>query len=368
MIYNSRSIIALLIVMVCTCIFTGVNAQKKAEGFHIQRGVNISHWLSQTGGRRGVSKLEYFTEKDVAFIADKGFDHIRLPVDESELWDYKEEKDKDAFKLLHKALGWCDKYHLRVIVDLHIIRSHYFDARVKPLWTEDAAQERFLECWRQLSAELKKYPVSQVAYELLNEPVADSAGQWNNLLARCIQVVREREPDRVIVAGSNKWEGYSTFPELRVPTGDKNLLLSFHYYNPFYFTHYKAGWVRHRSYSGPVHYPGATITSKELNQQPATIRNLLAGSTQVYNAATIQEQMDIPIQVAQKLQLPLYCGEWGCLNTVSRKERLRWYKDMKKVLEKNNIAWAIWDYKGNFGIVDDSGKPDDKLIKILTSK
>jgi endoglucanase len=368
MLNNSRLIVAMLIVLLMATASSPVLAQqqKMPEGFNIQHGVNISHWLSQSGGRHGVSQADYFTEKDITFLADKGFDHIRIPIEEAEMWDYRDEKYKDAFALLHKALELCKQHHMRAIVDLHSLRSHHFDAKNNPIWEEEASQERFLQCWRELSAELKKYPTNLVAYELLNEPVADSAGQWNDLLARGIAVIREQEPKRVLVIGSNQWESYSTFPQLKVPAGDKNLILSFHYYNPFFFTHYKASWTRHKDYSGPVHYPGATITSKELNEQPATVRNLLAGSTQVYNADVMNDQIQTAIRVAQRLKLPLYCGEWGCLTTVSRKERLHWYRDLKKVLDKNNIAWSIWDYKGGFGIVNDNGEADDKLIKLLT--
>jgi endoglucanase len=340
--------------------------QKMPEGFNIQRGVNISHWLSQSGGRHGVAQAEYFTEKDVALLAEKGFDHIRIPVEEAELWDYREEKYKEAFTLLHKAIGWCKQYHLRAIVDMHILRSHHFNAKSRALWEESAAQERFLQCWRELSGELKKYPANLVAYELLNEPVADSASQWNELLAKGIALIRQLEPKRVIVIGSNRYQSYNTFPLLKVPAGDNRLILSFHYYNPFYFTHYRASWTAHADYSGPVHYPGATISRKEIAEQPATIRNLLAGSTEEYDADVIERQMMTAVSVARKLKLPLYCGEFGCLGTVSRKDRLRWYKDVKKALDKHQVAWAVWDFKGSFGIIEDDGEPDDKLIKLLS--
>lgn len=358
----SRSIFVIVFVMA----FTPLMAQSKPEGFNIIRGVNLSHWLSQTGGRRGVSKSEFFTEKDMAFIAESGFDHIRIPVDESEMWDYKNEKDKEAFNLLHKTIQWCKQYRLKAIIDLHALKSHNNSSKDQPLWDSEDAQERFLQCWKELSAELKKYPANLVAYELLNEPVADSAQQWNDLLARGIELIRQTEPNRVIIAGSNQMESYSTFPQLKIPPGEKHVILSFHYYNPFYFTHYQAAGTRHKDYNGPIHYPGATITAKELNDQPATIRNLLAGSTQVYNETVIQEQVDIPIKTAKKMKMSLYCGEWGCMSTVSRKERLHWYRDMRKVLEKNGIAWSVWEYKGMYGIVNDNGEPDKKLIKILT--
>jgi len=360
----SRTILAVFL-FAYTAALAQPPQQQKPEGFNIQRGVNISHLLSQTGGRRGISQSEYFTEKDMAFIAESGFDHIRIPVDEAELWDYKDEKFKDAFNLLHKTLEWCKQYHLRAIVDLHILRSHDFNAQDQPLWDRAAAQERFLQVWRELSAELKKYPVSQVAYELLNEPVADSAQQWNDLLARGIQLIRQLEPNRVIIAGSNLYESYSTLLQLKVPAGEKRVILSFHYYNPIYFTHYGVSGTRYKDYSGPVHYPGATITEKELNEQPATIRNLLPGSTQEYNDDVIKEQMDLAVKAARKIKLSLYCGEFGCVNTVSRKDRIRWFKDMVSVMEKNGIAWTLWDYKGPWGVVDDDGNVDKKLLKVL---
>ena len=52
--------------------------------FKIQRGINISHWLSQCVGRS--HRQTWFTQQDVAYLADLGFDHLRIPVDEKELW------------------------------------------------------------------------------------------------------------------------------------------------------------------------------------------------------------------------------------------------------------------------------------------
>lgn len=337
----------------------------KPDSFRIKRGTNISHWLSQST-RRGKDRTAFFTEKDVTFIVSHGFDHIRIPVDEEQLWTEKNEPIPEAFRLLHQALQWCYLHHLKAVVDLHILRSHHFNAREQPLWTQPQAQELFLQCWRKLSAELKRYPVSMLAYELMNEPVADSAEQWNELLARGIQVIREKEPERIIVIGSNRWQSVSTFAELKVPENDKHIMLSFHYYNPFYLTHHMASWTKIRDYEGPVHYPGPTITKKELESLPASIRNLLPGSDQSYSAELMEAQMQVAIQLAKKLGLPLYCGEWGCLSTAPDKDRLRWYKDVRKVLERNGIAWCNWDYKSNgFGFVGDDGQVDKGLLRAL---
>ena len=149
--------------MLCTC---------NAKSFTIHRGINISHWLSQSDSR-GEERIKWFTRDDVKFLAESGFDHLRIPIDEEQMFNEDLTPDSEAFGLLHKALGWCKEFDLRAVVDLHIIRTHHFNAQDKPLFTEKKAQERFYECWRKISAELAKYPRSMVAYELMNEPVAD---------------------------------------------------------------------------------------------------------------------------------------------------------------------------------------------------
>jgi endoglucanase len=236
-------------------------AAQKDDGFTIHRGTNISHWLSQST-RRGEERLRWFTEKDVELIASLGFDHIRLPVDEEQLWDEAGQKEPEAFTLLHNAIGWCQKKNLRVIIDLHILRSHHFNAKEKPLWTDPKAQEKFFALWRDLSAELKKYPVSLVAYELMNEPVADDAEQWNKLVETLMRQIRQDEPHRKIVIGSNKWQSVDTFDQLRIPPGDRDIILSFHFLHPD-VDHALQGFLDRRGQvqgagelSGPAREPG----------------------------------------------------------------------------------------------------------------
>ena len=78
---------------------------------------------------RGENRAVFFTEADVKFLSEVGFDHLRLPVDEEQMFAPDGSKEKEAFSLLHNALSWCQKYRLKAIVDLHILRSHHFNAK-----------------------------------------------------------------------------------------------------------------------------------------------------------------------------------------------------------------------------------------------
>lgn len=336
-------------------------------GFHdfdIKRGVNISHWLSQSG-RRGAEREVFFTSDDVEKIAGFGYDHIRLPIDEEQMWDEDGNKETRAFELLHAAIGWANESNLRVIVDLHIIRSHHFNVPENPLWTDRAEQLKFVELWRQLSGELKEYPLDMVAYELMNEAVADDPDDWNRLVAETMVAIRELEPERKIVIGSNRWQSVNTFPDLVIPGNDPHIILSFHFYEPFLLTHHKASWTHIRDYDGPVNYPGLSVDPANLEGLSEDLKRTIGNHNHVYTKESMEEMIGIPLQYAKERNLPLYCGEWGSLPTVPQEMRLQWYADVREILEKHEIAWANWDYKGGFGVVDRDGEPHHDLLEVL---
>jgi len=309
--------------------------------------------------------MQYFTQKDVGFIAAQGYDHIRLPIDEEQLWDEEGNKHAEAFELLHNALGWAAEAGLKVIVDLHIIRSHHFLAEERPLFTDPAEQERFIELWRDLSGELKKYSQDKVAYELMNEAVADDPDDWNKLIAKTVAALRELEPARKIVIGSNIFQQVHTFKDLVVPENDPNIILSFHFYTPHPLTHHQASWDGVAGYTGTVKYPGEIIKEEDLAEFSDDVINALTPHLGDYTKDTLENLIMLPVKYAKERGLQLYCGEWGCLPTVPREMRMLWYSDMRSILEKHDIAWANWDYKGGFGILSETGEADEEFIQVL---
>jgi endoglucanase len=357
----------------------GISQQKiqNPAGFEIRRGVNLSHWLSQNFGWS--PKATFITEKDIRFIDSIGYDHVRIPIDEAELWDKNGRPSDESFTYLTHCLDWCSKYKLRAIIDLHILKAHHFNAANEggknTLWTDSTAQENFIKLWNDISIRLKNYPVSMVAYEIMNEPVADDHDDWNKLIAKAVKALRKLEPDRVLIIGSNKWQIPDTFPSLHVPENDKNIILSTHTYAPLAFTHYLADWVAAKEYKGPVHYPGQIISDADYKKYVDTNNSALVQSlalTQgIYDRKRLAEILMPAIQKARDLNLQLYCGEFGCLPHVDRAERLKYYSDIISTFEENNIAWCNWEYKGDFGIYTfdfvskESLAPDTGLIKIL---
>lgn len=359
--------IAVAFVLLVSCQTKPASNGSPAD-FKIFKGTNIAHWLSQSDAR-GAERDSFFQEKDIALIQSLGFDHIRLPIDEEQLWDENGARHEEAFKLMTNCLDWCKKYNLKVIVDLHILRSHHFNAEVKPLWTDPKEQEKFYKLWVDLSSALKGYSLSDVAYELMNEAVADDAEQWNQLLANCMKTIRALEPERIIVIGSNKWQSVNTFDVLKVPS-DKNIILSYHFYEPFPLTHHMARWTGIKNYSGPIHYPGALLTKEEFDalapDQQAIAKDWVGKE---WNLEKMEQMMQLPIQKAKELGLPLYCGEYGVIDSAPEADKIRWYHDMIEIFNKNGIASANWNFKsGSFGLVDGQRTPNEAMIREVVRK
>ncbi|MBR6844388.1 MAG: cellulase family glycosylhydrolase [Bacteroidales bacterium] len=375
-----KKIYSLALVAVTMLAMTACSQKKETDNgvnnFKIQRGTNVSHWLSQSE-ERGEARLKHIQEDDFARLDSLGFDFVRLPIDEVQFWDEDGNKLPEAWQLMDNAIQWAEKYHLRTIVDLHIIRSHYFNAvnedgaNANTLFTSEKAQQDLINMWYQLSDVLKGYSNDSVAYEFMNEPVAEDHEQWNQLIAKVHKALREREPQRTLVIGSNMWQSYGTIKDLKVPEGDKNIILSFHYYNPMILTHYGAWWTPLRDYKGQVNYPGVLVSKEDYDAAPDSLKPELKQYTKdEWNIDRIRADFADAIAAANKYGLQLFCGEWGVYEPVDRELAYKWTKDMLTVFKENNIAWTTWCYDADFGFWDQAKHDfkDKGLVDLLMAK
>lgn len=183
---------------------------------------------------------------------------------------------------------------------------------------------------------------------------------------------------RVLIFGANRWQMPHNLPFLRVPAGDKNIILSFHTYSPMLFTHYKADWLPTKVYTGPVKYPGPVVDdvtfAKLMQDYDPSVRDQIGNVTDNWGPARLRQEYEPALRRARELGLQLYCGEFGCLPTVPRKDRLAYYRDIVDIFSSEGVAYANWEYKGDFGVYewlglpDLCGKPDEELLKILAPK
>ena len=218
------------------------------KGF--QNGINLGGWISQFDKYDKAHFDSFITEKDIAYIASLGYDHVRVPVDYNVLEDEEGNIIPSGFGYLENCRSWCEKHHLNMLIDLHECYGYSFDPLKKDMdrkkfFYDDALQERFLHLWSEIATRFKDYP-DQVAFEPLNEVVLEEvADAWNAVIAKYVTLMRSIVPEAYLVIGGVCYNNVLSVPLIkRIDTGqvhDGDVLVSLQL--AFLFLHRNTGPV-----------------------------------------------------------------------------------------------------------------------------
>jgi len=295
---------------------TEITKQCRALG----RGINLGNALeAPEEGAWGVRiQNDYFT-----LIKDKRFDSVRIPIRWSAHADPKPPYiiQNTFFKRVDEVIDEALANGLRVVINIH----HYEELMKEPA----AHRDRFLALWKQIAEHYQNYPDS-LYFELLNEPTGLlSAELWNAYLAAAIEVIRKTNPKRPIIVDTAEWGGLTSLNKLMLPDKDRNLIVSYHYYEPFHFTHQGAPWI-----GGSSPWVGTTWVGTAHQQEK------------------IEEDFDDAAQWAETNDRPLYMGEFGAYKEADERSRALWTEFVARAAEKQEISWAYWEFCAGFGIYD----------------
>ncbi len=318
-------------------------------------GVNLGGWLSQCDHTR--ERYENFIhEEDIKKIAGWGLDHVRVPVD----YDLVETKDgsrkEEGFVYIDRAVAWCRKYGLNMILDLHKTAGFSFDEGEKESgFFDDAAyQNRFYALWEEFAARYGG-DSDMLAFELLNE-VTDKAymDKWNEIATECIKRIRKSCPDVKILVGGYYNNSVTAVPDIDVPHDD-NIVYNFHCYDPLIFTHQGAGWISTMDTSFRISIDATVGELKEATRQQCNMEFVGGGDNdgKKLDESYFEKLFKDAIATAEKKDVYLYCGEYGVINLADPGEEIRWMELISNVFNRHGIGRAVWSYKEmDFGIVD----------------
>lgn len=285
--------------------------------FPVKRCMNIGNALeAEYEGAWGYT----IRREELAAIASAGFDTIRLPV----RWDLRMDTrppyrvDPALFARVDEVIGWAQGLGLGVILDVH----HY-----KALSTDMARETpRFLALWNQIARHYKGAS-DTVFFELFNEPTADAEmAQTNALYAKAVPIIRASNPKRPIIIGGNRWNGVDTMKDTVFPN-DPYMVATFHDYGPHEFTHQGAQW----------------------DPNPPPIGR---GWGSRADKAELKDTYNIARNFARQTGLPVFVGEFGVIDNVPLKTRVKWTKLRRQAMEAEGFGWCAWDLVGRFASYD----------------
>ncbi|AIQ42917.1 cellulase family glycosylhydrolase [Paenibacillus sp. FSL R7-0297] len=321
------------------------------EWIGYSRGVNLGGWLSQCPYQQAHYDT-FITEKDIETIASWGLDHVRLPVDYEVIEESSNAEAYAGFKHIDNCIRWCAANGLNLIIDLHKTPGFSFDSvAANSLFDDPALQLRFLNLWKAISIRYAAYK-DTVAFELLNEIVEQDSSRWNALARRTITEIRQHAPETKIIVGGIQWNSVHTLKLLDHPYDD-NIVYTFHFYEPFLFTHQRAEWVEQMPESS-MDYPGELAVYRSTSAAIGAFGSGLQGDgVSQMGPEYITSLIQTAIDVAMERNVYLYCGEYGVIEHAPSPSVVNWYKDVHAIFEEYHIGRAAWTYKSmSFGISD----------------
>ncbi len=341
------------------------------------RGFNLLDYFSPFSGFR--DRRNKTTEDDFRWMSDWGFDFVRLPMAYPRWIEYDRSqgdiKPDDMYKIKESALEYIDgiveaahKYGMHVSLNLHRAPGYCVNAGFNEpfnLWTDKEALDAFCFHWGMWAKRYKDIPPSKISFDLVNEPSMrrDMNDQhsargpvpgdiYRKVAEAAAKVIRQANPDHLIIADGNN-VGNDVIPEII----DLNIAQSCRGYRPAYISHYKASWA-----------------FADVDNLPEPVwPGRMAGKH--WDRTELEKYYEPWIELARK-GVGVHCGECGCWIKTPHDVFLAWFGDVLDVLTDNGIGYALWNFRGEFGILDSrredveyedwrGHKLDRKLLELL---
>src|SRR5262245_15329933 len=286
----------------------------------ISRGVNFGNALEAPNeGEWGVAlKEEYFDA-----IAKAGFNSVRVPI----RWSAHAEQeapytiDAKFFTRIDWVIEQALSRQLAVIINVH----HYEGMDRDP----EACVPRFLGLWKQI-AERYREKSDRLVFEVLNEPHEKLTEElWNDTFPEALKVIRATNPRRPVIVGPGHWNSIHSLEKLSLPEDDRRLIVTFHYYEPYHFTHQGAPWDPQSA-----KWKGTTWTGTEKEQED------------------LRQAFEKAAAWGKAHDRPMFLGEFGSYEIGDMGSRAAWTRAVAREAERHSIAWCYWEFGAGFGVFD----------------
>jgi endoglucanase len=349
----------LLIVFALLTCGVGATPQDSGRTPTFLRGVSIAHWLAKVYDPAGPG-AGWFKEADVRWIADQGFDHVRIALDGRWVWKPDGSLDEDRLAPLIRAMKWSRGAGLGVVVDMHFVPGGVYDKDVQDtaVFTSIAAQDEAARFWRSF-AERFKQQGSFLRFELINEPMAPSGEQLNRFNEAMIAAIRSVDATRFLYVTSNLSSVFATLPEVRIPA-DQRVGIVLHYDEPEVFTHQKASWKQCPPDMPPIEFPGRVPDLRNLFPKDHFAYKASLTELSVASVEADFERADAWIRVHAPGR-EVYLGEFGVYDAAPPASRRAYVRAVSQAASRRGWGWAVWSYHGSFTVRDSKGNPTPVL-------
>ncbi len=317
------------------------------------KGVNISlleqYWIQP------VELYKTDLDPKINAIAKAGFKTIRLPVAfDHYMSDSYAAIDVALIKKLQQIYLQCTKLNIKLIVVYH-----YGKLSNENIYSEN---DRIIRIWKQVISAMKANTTNNLFFELYNEPTTDM-DVWKSSVTTLIRELRKEDPERIFIVGGVNYNGFNELLHMgKLDVDDGKILYTFHFYEPYIFTHQGADWTPEKTFITGFPYPYKERKMPRLYNAPSDSQlykdYFRFSKESTYNY--LYERIKYISNEAKKLNLPLICSETGVIKFADNKSKSAYLKDITTIMDEFDIPVILWDYDDKFSI-----KKGNKVIRSL---
>ena len=276
---------------------------------NLDRQFKFDRMLADVCGEEKVEEFDRlwmdnnFCEEDMKFIAEQGFNTLRVPM-HYKYFTLPIEKEpvageqtwlQEGFDRIDSMCVWAERWGILLILDMHACPGGQssgdicdYDSSKPSLWESEANRTKLTALWQKI-AERYKDQKCVAAYDLINEtnwtlPNSNKL-LWDTFKA-IIRAIRTVDTNHIVILEGNSYSNdYTGFPSTKM---DTKMMLQFHRYG-------------------------------------------------VYNT---KEQVQYMADMATKYRCPVYIGEFGENSNSWTAGCIRLYEEAMKF-----AAWTCWPMK-----------------------
>lgn len=380
---------------------------RAAAGPRFRRGVNAWPWFSLTrefpaprtdyGWPPFQSQRPVPTPDDLRRLRETGLDFIRLPVDPGPFLAADATTRGRLLDMLDAAVTATLHADLGIIVNIQAnAATHYWNPDRMVSSTAAPAFDLYRGLVGELAGRLARFQPGRVALEPVNEPAqACASNVWSQIQLSLLTAARASAATLplVVTGGCGSMVSGLTALDPAPLSPFEPILFTFHFYEPYLFSHQGAPWMREPVYRSLNNVPWPA-SAGSLEQTLASVRARMAQDTETpedaKQAAYAETERVLKVYfdarpdrwfVDKYLRQVrdwadghglaperIIMGEFGALRTDARyvaapnPDRARYIADVRRSAEELGLAWALWDLFDGMGMMDDTTRALDPDI------
>ncbi|TAF55864.1 MAG: hypothetical protein EAZ62_01875, partial [Sphingobacteriia bacterium] len=213
-----------------------------------------------------------------------------------------------------------------------------------------AEARRIAAMWQQVIDLFRGVQYGALVFELYNEPRI-AVEEWNTLAPYLFSLVRAKDPFRYWIIGSTDYNGVSAFERLQ-PLNDARVMYTFHFYEPYMFTHQGAAWDKAKTAITQLPYPYQQQKMPALPAKPLhpDLEYNYFNYNQVASREYMSRRLDKIVNWSKKYNKLVLCTESGVIESIPMQYRENYLYDMTTLMREKQIPYMIWDLDQSFSI------------------